>query len=283
MTQTQRKSLDSPEQVRRLGKGRLELIGLGETMVGHATFEVGWRWSTDVKPIVNTEWCESRHIGYCVGGSLHGVDESGAEFEIVPGDVYEIVPGHDAWVAGDTPFEAIEFYSSRQFGESPDEPTDRVVATILFTDIVDSTKRLSELGDRRWRNLLIEHNREMRRQLDSFHGREIEMTGDGLLAIFDSAGRAARCARSMTAAVRQLDLEIRAGIHTGEVEKVGGLVRGVAVHVAARVMALAGASEVLVSSTTADLLAGSGLLLESRGRHELKGVAGDRELFLLAN
>jgi class 3 adenylate cyclase len=210
-------------------------------MVGHAQFEPGWRWSTDVKHIVGTEWCEIRHIGYCLGGRLHVLDENGAESEIGPGDVYEIVPGHDAWVVGDELFEGVEFASSRQFGESANEPADRVVATILFTDIVDSTRHLSDMGDLRWRNVLLEHNKEMRRQLDGFRGREIDTTGDGFVALFDSAARAARCARSMTHAVEPLGLEIRAGLHTGEVEKVGGNVRGVAVHVAARVMSLAGA------------------------------------------
>jgi class 3 adenylate cyclase len=279
--QTQRKPLASPEQVRPLGKGRVDLVGIGETMVGHAQFEPGWRWSTDVKHIVGTEWCEIRHIGYCLGGRLHVLDENGAESEIGPGDVYEIVPGHDAWVVGEELFEGVEFASSRQFGESANEPADRVVATILFTDIVDSTRHLSDMGDLRWRNVLLEHNKEMRRQLDGFRGREIDTTGDGFVALFDSAARAARCARSMTHAVEPLGLEIRAGLHTGEVEKVGGNVRGVAVHVAARVMSLAGAGEVAVSSTTADLLSGSGLELESIGRHELKGVPGDREIFRL--
>ena len=281
MPQSQRKPLAAPEQVRQFGKGRVELVAIGETVVGHARFEPGWRWSVDVAPIAGTESCEFRHIGYCMSGQLHVRDEVGTETEIGPGDVYEITPRHDAWVVGEEAFEGLEFASSRTFGESSDEPIARVLGTILFTDIVDSTRTLSEMGDRRWRNLLLEHNREMRRQIDAFRGREVNTTGDGFVAIFDSAARAVRCASAMVAAVGNLGVQIRTGLHTGEVERVGGNIRGVAVHVAARVMALAGPDDVLVSATTADLLSGSGLVLDSIGSHELKGVTGAREIFRL--
>ena len=279
MPQTHRKSMEQPEQVRRFTNGKIELITIGETMVGRAQFEPGWRWSKDVQPIVGTRSCELRHIGYCLSGRLHVLDDGGTETEIGPGDVYEITPGHDAWVPGDVPYDGIEFASSRTFGESPDEPADRVLATILFTDIVESTRQLSEMGDRRWRNLLLDHNVEMRRQIDAFRGREVTTTGDGFVALFDSAARGVRCAAAMTAAARSLGLEIRTGLHTGEVEHVGDNVRGVAVHVAARIMALAGAGEVYVSWTTADLLSGSKLVIESRGLHELKGIEMPREVF----
>ena len=156
-----------------------------------------------------------------------------------------------------------------------------MLATILFTDIVDSTAQISRVGDATWRRIVVAHNQLMRAELDRFRGREMGTTGDGFLALFDGAARAVRCAQAMTAAVRDLDLEIRAGLHTGEVAIAGGQARGLAVHAAARVSALAGPGEVLVSSTTRDLLDGSGLSFVSRGEHELKGLTGARMIYAL--
>ena len=207
--------------------------------------------------------------------------DDGTELDIVAGDAYEIPPGHDAWVVGDEVFDAVEFASARLFGIAPDEEDERTLATILFTDIVDSTATLARLGDKAWRRVLLAHNDALRGELDRFRGREIVTTGDGFLALFDSAARAVRCAAAMTDAVRPLGVEIRAGLHTGEVNLAGGNARGVAVHAAARVAALAGPGEVLVSGTTRDLLDGSGLRLEDRGAHELKGLEGLRQVYAL--
>ena len=149
---------------------------------------------------------------------------------------------------------------------------DRVLATVLFTDIVGSTEKAAALGDRRWRELLSEHDGRIRRQLDLFRGREIDTAGDGFLATFDGPARAVRCAQAIGAIVRELDLEVRAGCHTGEIELDGDNVRGIAVHIGARVMSLARSSEVLVSQTVKDLVVGSGLVFEDAGEHELKGV-----------
>jgi class 3 adenylate cyclase len=162
-----------------------------------------------------------------------------------------------------------------------DASGERVVATILFSDIVDSTGTLGRVGDGAWRDLLLEHNRLMREQLNMHRGREVKTTGDGFLAVFDGATRAVRCGGAMTSAVHGLGIAIRVGIHTGEVEFVGQDARGVAVHAAARVMSVAGPDEVLVSSTTNDLLEGSGLSMADAGSHELKGLAGHRQLFRL--
>jgi len=280
MARSNRKPLAEPEETHRLGRGQIQLVQIGETTVGHSHFPVGWRWSIDVQPIVGTASCEFRHLGYCLQGQMHVRDDSGGEIDIGPGDVYEIPPGHDAWIVGDEPYESVEFASSRNFTQA-DGSQDRDLATILFTDIVDSTRRLSEIGDQRWRNVLLDHNRDMRAQLDAFRGREVSTTGDGFVALFDSPVRGARCARAMTEAAVALGIEIRAGVHTGEVERAGESVRGVAVHLAARVMALGGPSDVLISATTAELLAGSGLELEKLGPHELKGVPGAREIFRL--
>jgi len=168
-------------------------------------------------------------------------------------------------------------------GARPVIETDRVLATILFTDIVGSTRLAAELGDRAWRELLGRHHMHVRAELARFCGREVDTAGDGFLALFDGPGRAVRCASDIVASVRPLGIEIRAGVHTGEVEMAEDGVRGIAVHIGARVSALAGAGEVLVSSTVRDLVAGSGLRFQDRGSHELKGVPGPWRVLALAD
>ena len=161
---------------------------------------------------------------------------------------------------------------------APSEP-DRVLATVLFTDIVGSTAKAAELGDRGWHELLAQHHDRIRRELSRFRGREVDTAGDGFFATFDGPARAIRCACAAIESVRELGIEIRAGLHTGECEVVDGKVGGIAVHIGARVSAEAGASEVLVSSTVKDLVAGSGLAFADRGVAELKGVPGEWRLY----
>jgi class 3 adenylate cyclase len=168
-----------------------------------------------------------------------------------------------------------EFLTGVRSGSDPD----RVLTTLLFTDIVDSTTRAAAMGDRRWRDLLDQHHDLVRAELDRFGGREIATTGDGFFARFDSPAQAVRCALSATNGVVSLGVQIRAGVHTGEVEVRGADLGGLAVHIGARVAAAAQPGEVLVSSTVKDLLAGSGLAIEDRGEHELKGVPGAWHLF----
>jgi len=163
-------------------------------------------------------------------------------------------------------------------GERPAPGVDRVLATVLFTDIVGSTDRARELGDRPWAELVGRHDAAVRRELQRFRGREVDTSGDGFLATFDGPARAIRCAVAARESVRPLGLELRAGLHTGECELRGDKVRGIAVHTGARVAALAGPGEVLVSSTVVDLVSGAGIAFEERGEHELKGV-GTRRLF----
>jgi class 3 adenylate cyclase len=158
-------------------------------------------------------------------------------------------------------------------GAAPTAPDlDRVLATVLFTDIVGSTERLAELGDEAWRSLLAQHDERARGEIERHRGRFVNSTGDGLFATFDGPARAVRCAQAIGAAVGDLGIRIRAGVHTGEVILEAGDVRGIAVHVGARVAGLAGAAEVLVSQTVKDLVVGSGLAFQDAGEHELKGV-----------
>ena len=160
---------------------------------------------------------------------------------------------------------------------------DRVLATVLFTDIVDSTARMAELGDAKWRALLEQHHAVVRRELARGRGREVDTTGDGLFASFDGPARAVRCAQAISDAVRELGIEIRAGLHTGECELVDGKVAGIAVHTGARVASHAEPGEVLVSSTVKDLVAGSGIEFDDRGVADLKGIPGEWRLFAVAN
>jgi class 3 adenylate cyclase/alpha-beta hydrolase superfamily lysophospholipase len=167
-------------------------------------------------------------------------------------------------------------------GVRPGPETDRVLATVLFTDIVGSTERAAAIGDRAWRELLERHNSVVRKELERHRGREVDTAGDGFMAAFDGPARAIRCASTIIGAVRDLGLEIRTGVHTGECEQVGEKLGGIAVHIAARVSAAAGPGEVLVSQTVKDLVAGSEIPFEDRGAHQLKGVPDEWRLFAVS-
>jgi class 3 adenylate cyclase len=160
---------------------------------------------------------------------------------------------------------------------------DRVLSTVLFTDIVDSTSRAEQLGDQRWRNLLEAHHTTVRRELTRSRGNEVKSLGDGFLATFDGPARAVRCAQAISEAVRPLGIQVRSGLHTGEIEISDNEVQGIAVHIASRVAALAEPGEVLVSRTVRDLVAGSGLHFKERGRHLLKGLQEPMDLYAVSN
>jgi class 3 adenylate cyclase len=183
---------------------------------------------------------------------------------------------HVPWIDSDQVVDEVEEFltGSRHVPEM-----DRVLVTVMFTDIVGSTERATQIGDRRWRDLLGRHHGMVRRELERFQGREIDTAGDGFLATFEGPARAIRCAGAIVEKARELDMEIRAGLHTGEVELAGPDLRGIAVHIGARVAALASPGEVLVSSTVKDLVAGSGIQFEDRGAHWLKGVPGEWRLW----
>jgi class 3 adenylate cyclase len=279
MARLQRRSLQNPDEEREIRLGRMLLFDIGDVLTSYTRFEPGWRWSEAIKPLAGTELCEFHHQGYSLSGRVHVVTRDGAEMEVEPGEFFEIPPYHDAWVVGDEPWISIDWGSPRSFGQPAWGSEQRLITTILFTDIVDSTVRAREAGDVRWQDLLEEHNLRVRGQLARFGGRELSTTGDGFLVMFGSAERAVHAAKAIIDAVGEAGLLIRAGLHTGEVELVGNDVRGLAVHVGARVMSLAGPSEVLVSWTTRDLLAGSNLSFEDRGLHELKGLPDPRPIY----
>jgi class 3 adenylate cyclase len=198
---------------------------------------------------------------------------------LIPGARFIEYPGQDTyiWVESSSVEDVEEFLTGRR----PDQTHDRVLATVLFTDIVGSTEHASRLGDGGWRALLDEHNSLIRSELTRWRGTEIKTIGDGFLATFDGPARAVRCAAEIVDAVNALGLRIRAGLHTGECELVAGDVAGIAVHIGARVMSCADADEVLASSTVKDLVVGSGLRFTDRGPHALKGVPDEWRLYAL--
>ena len=278
----QRRRFSEPSDVRTIPRGRIEVVELDDTVVGRMTYEPGWRWSVDVRPIAGTDTCQYHHLGVTISGTVRAQMADGTELEIGPGDVFEIPPGHDAWVVGDEPWVSVDFEAMRTYGKQGDVRDERILASIVFTDIVDSTRRASDLGASRWRDLVGEHNRKAAMAIDRHRGQLVKTTGDGVLAQFDGAERAVRGAAAIRDAARDLGLEIRAGVHTGEVQTVAGDVRGIAVHTAARIMAAAGSGEVLVSATVMDLLDGSELNFEDAGIHVLKGLDRARQLYRLA-
>ncbi len=204
--------------------------------------------------------------------------------EHIPSAKYVELPGRN-WHHFVEPDWRLSFQEIAEFltGHRADVADDRVLATVLFTDIVDSTRRAAEVGDRDWHALLDAHDAVVRVQLNRFRGREVNRTGDGFLATFDGPQRAIRCAMAIRDAVQSLGIQVRAGLHTGECEVRGADIGGIGVHIGARVSALAGPNEVLVSSTLRDLVIGSGLEFEERGTHELKGVPGEWPLFAVGS
>lgn len=282
MPRLQAKSFAQPDDVRTMPRVRVETVGLDEATIGLCRFEPGWRWSTDMGPVMGTQSCPIRHFGYAMSGAIRVVMDNGDALEIGPNTVFEIPAGHDKWVVGDEPWITVEWgASSRAMVAALHDETERSLATVMFTDIIDSTTILERIGDSAWHALLSAQNARLREELNVYRGREVKTTGDGFLAVFDSATRAVRCASAMTRSAEAVNLPIRVGIHTGEVEFIAGDVRGIAVHAAARVMSLAGPNEVMVSSTTSDLLEGSDLILEDAGAHELKGLSGARQVYRL--
>jgi class 3 adenylate cyclase len=277
----QSKDLTSPEDVIEFPGARVEIVDLGDLTVAHGRFEPGWRWSTHVKPQVGGEWCQAHHIGVVLTGRMGVSYPDGSSMEIGPLGVYDIVPGHDGYVIGHEPVTSIEWGGVRAFAGFRMGVRGRVLSTLLINDVVDSTAHADRLGDRAWRNLSSRYFAQVRDQLDRFGGREIKTTGDGMIATFEGPANAVLCADRVIGLASALDLEVRSGVHVGEVELVGPDVRGVAVHEAERICATASPNEILVSETTRALALASGLAFDDRGPHDLKGI-GQRQLYAYA-
>jgi class 3 adenylate cyclase len=214
---------------------------------------------------------------HCTGDTLNNVEHGRFLAGHIPGARLLELPGEDhLFFLHDRIGDAIEEFLT---GSISAPESDRVLATVLFTDIVGSTAKAEQVGDQRWRNLLDAHHTTVRRELTRYRGQEVKSLGDGFLATFDGPARAVRCACAIAEAMGPLNIQVRSGLHTGEIEVTDGDVQGIAVHIAARISALAGPGEVLASRTVKDLVAGSGLRFQERGKHNLKGVQGLMELY----
>lgn len=256
------------EWFRRRGRASLSPAGARDLILMNS--------KADVRELLRSVHCPTL-VFHRTGDLDSQVEEGRYIAERIPGARFVELPGdvHVPWVDMDTMLDETEEFLT---GSRPAARTRRVLATVLFTDIVASTDRLAEIGDVAWTALLDRHNALVRRELSVYAGEEIGTRGDGFLALFDGPGRAIRCALAVRESLRMIGLEVRAGIHTGEVERADETT-GLALHLAARVLGEAGAGEVLVTQTTRDLVEGSGLAFEDRGEHELKGIEGLRRLY----
>jgi class 3 adenylate cyclase len=271
------RGFDAPDERRSFPGGFLDLVAVGPLTFGRDTLQPGWRWSTDVKPIVGTERCEHHHVGYQLSGRWICEDREGVQVEIGPGDVFDTPPGHDSWVVGDEPSVSIEFQGIADWAAKG--TSERTVTTVVFADVVDSTALIGLIGDTAWRRLQSQYLENVLSLLEEHGGVLVSTAGDGVLGTFARPGSAVRCASALVGAAHRLGLQVRAGAHTGEVEAKGDGISGMTVHIGARVQALAGPGEVLVTSTTHDLTVDSGISYVPRGSFELKGVPQPRTLY----
>jgi class 3 adenylate cyclase len=282
MGQVQRKRLDTPDEVLDIPSLKVNIVRVGSLTIGLGTVEPGFRWSTHVRKETDEPLCQVHHLQLLLSGRFAVQMADGEYVEIEPNEIFDVPPGHDAWVLGDEPAILLDFLGNiDQLGRPTSK--DRIVTTLLMSDIVDSTATASRLGDTAWKQLLGEHNRLVRGRLERYLGEEVSTTGDGFLAMFASARGALRCAVSIRDATAGIGLPVRIGVHTGEIELLPGDIGGVAVHAAARLMALGGASDILVSSSTRGLVEGGDLRFESRGEQQLKGLENPIGVFALVD
>jgi class 3 adenylate cyclase len=270
--------LGEPEAVVSYPLGATYQVRLAQTVVSRHVLQPGWSWEEHARPLVGTPSCELYHRGVVLSGRMGIRTDDGEELIIGPNQVFDLPPGHVTWVEGDDELVMVDWAGGAGF-DTPPGAGARVIATILFTDIVDSTVRAGDAGDASWKRTVAMHDDVVRSVLAGFGGREVETAGDSFLVVFDTAEGAIRCGLALVGALAAIQLPIRVGIHSGEVAMSGDHVRGLAVHTAARIVDQAGAGEVLVSGTARDLAEGAtGLTFESRGRHRLKGLEREHEL-----
>ena len=274
MGRAQKKSLDRPDEHIQLGWLTADVVQLGDASIARTEMAPGARCSLNN----GGRMCQANHAGVVLTGRMGVETDDGTHLEFAPNDVFDVGPGHDGYVIGDEPLVFVNWNGFRTW--LPDaNGTERVLLTLLFTDIVGSTEQLRTVGDQAWQALLTQHYAGVRALLDRYRGREVGTTGDGVFAAFDGPGRAVQAALAIRSQAIAMGLAIRQGIHTGEVELTGTDIRGVTVHEAARIAASAGAGEILVSATTYQLVAGSAFVFEARGERELKGLEGPRTVY----
>lgn len=272
-----KRSFDEPDETVEFGGVLEQLISLGGLTVSRSVQPVGWDWHTHFQPLVGGTWCQAHHVGAVIAGHQAVRLMDGTELEFGPGDLYDIPPGHVGWTIGDEDSVAIEWSGMRQWVGNA--RTNRVLASLLFSDIVDSTATATSLGDARWHDLLSVHYHQAQEAIDRFGGRRITTTGDGMLASFDAAAAAVECALALRQMSGSQEIDVRIGVHVGEVELAGDDIRGITVHEAARVMAAAGAGEIFATEQVRLLCQGSGLVFEDAGEFELRGVPDPWRLY----
>ena len=283
MTRVEVRDLGEPEAVVTYPLGATYQVRLAGTVVSHHVLQPGWSWEEHAQPEAGTPSCGLYHRGVVLSGRMGVRTDEGEEVVVGPNQVFDLPPGHLTWVEGDEELVMLDWAGGAGFDVQTGESA-RVMATILFTDMVDSTTRARKAGDTAWKRTLAMHDDVVRTVLIRFQGREVETAGDSFLIVFDGAERAIRCGLALVDALAAIQVPIRVGIHSGEVTSTADHVRGVAVHVAARILAEAGAGEVLVSATTRDLAEGAtGLTFEPKGRYRLKGLEREHDLFAAAS
>jgi class 3 adenylate cyclase len=276
------RDLGEPEAVVTYPLGATYQVRLAGTVVSHHVLQPGWSWEAHAQPQVGTASCELYHRGVVLSGRMGVRTDDGEEAVIGPNQVFDLPPGHLTWVEGDEELVMVDWAGGAGFDVQPGESA-RVMATILFTDMVGSTEQARKAGDAAWKRTVAMHDDVVRSVLVRFGGREVETAGDSFLIVFDGAERAIRCGLALVEALAAIRVPIRVGIHSGEVALAAEQVRGVAVHTAARILGEARPGEVLVSGTTRDLAEGAaGLAFEPRGRHSLKGLEREHDLFAAA-
>ncbi len=281
MGAVRRTSFNDPKGRREFPSLTMALARIGSHTIGRGVVQPGWHWKEHLAPVMGTESCPVNHVQVLLSGHFTVRMDDGEEVAFEPGDVMDIPPGHDAWVVGEEPVVLIDFAGNIDALGLPREH-ERMVTTLLMSDIVDSTRAAARLGDAAWKQVLSDHNRLVRAQLLRFGGSEINTTGDGFLATFRSAIAALRSAAAIHVALQDIGIQVRIGVHTGEVEPMGSDIGGVAVHAVARIMSLADPSEVFASAMAMALAEGSGLAFESKGAREVKGLERPIEVYRLA-
>jgi class 3 adenylate cyclase len=273
------KKFDEPDEIIEFPGIVEQIVEIGDLTVARVVQQPGWRWSKDMRSHVEGQWCEAHHVGVNLSGQQRFVFRDGTTIDVGPGEVYDIPPGHDGYTVGDTPAVMIEWSGPRTFGGLRTRAGNRILTTLVFTDLVESTEALSRMGDMGWRDLLSRHYESSRTILERFGGREIGTTGDGMFATFSATAAAIQCAAEIRSRAARDALRVRAGVHVGEVELVGNDVRGIAVNEAARIVGQAAPDEILVSEAAKTFAETAGLTFEDRGLHELKGIPTPRRLF----
>jgi class 3 adenylate cyclase len=276
-------NLGEPEAVATFPLGESHQVRLAGTVVTRHVLQPGWSWEEHAQPLVGTASCELYHRGVVLRGRMGIRTDEGEEVVIGPNQVFDLPPGHVTWVEGDEELVMVDWAGGAGFDPQPGDHA-RVMASILFTDIVGSTAQARTEGDAAWKRTLAMHEDVVRTVLVRFGGREVETAGDSFLIVFDGAERAIRCGLELVEALAAIRVSIRVGIHSGEVALAGERVHGVAVHTANRILAEAGSGEVLLSGTTLALAEGAVRLeFASRGRYRLKGLDREHELFAAAS